>query len=101
MAATKRRRPVIGRPASSAANLPDSERGDLDCRLARIEGHVAAIRRTLAAGDLKLEPYRPFFLSATGLILADALYATYRTTPTAGCAPGCNRRRGQGGTLRM
>ena len=45
------RRPAIGRPESSAANLPPVVRSDIDARLARIEGHVAAIRRMLSAGD--------------------------------------------------
>lgn len=34
-----------------AANLPRSARLELDARLARIEGHVAAIRRMMAAGE--------------------------------------------------
>ena len=42
---------IVGRPESSAANLPVSVRKDLDTRLARIEGHVAAIRRMLGSGD--------------------------------------------------
>jgi DNA-binding FrmR family transcriptional regulator len=42
---------AVGRPESSAANLPAGVRKDLDSRLARIEGHVAAIRRMLASGD--------------------------------------------------
>jgi len=42
---------VIGRPESSAANLPGDVRKDLDSRLARIEGHVSAIRRMLSSGD--------------------------------------------------
>ena len=46
-----KRKPVIGRPESSAANLPDAVRKDLDSRLARIEGHVSGIRRMLSAGD--------------------------------------------------
>lgn len=41
----------LGRPESSAANLPAKVLTELDARLARIEGHVAAIRRMLAAGD--------------------------------------------------
>ena len=44
-------KPIVGRPESSAANLPLDVRKDLDTRLARIEGHVAAIRRMLDAGD--------------------------------------------------
>ena len=46
-----KRKPVIGRPESSAANLPEAVRKDLDSRLARIEGHVSAIRRMLSVGD--------------------------------------------------
>jgi DNA-binding FrmR family transcriptional regulator len=42
---------VIGRPESSVANLPSDVRVDLDSRLARIEGHVSAIRRMLSSGD--------------------------------------------------
>ena len=42
---------TIGRPETSAANLPPNVRADLDSRLARIEGHVSAIRRMLSAGD--------------------------------------------------
>jgi DNA-binding FrmR family transcriptional regulator len=42
---------VIGRPESSAANLSEEVRRDLDSRLARIEGHVSAIRRMLSSGD--------------------------------------------------
>ena len=51
MKPTSRKKPVIGRPESSAANLPGAVRRDLDSRLARIEGHVSAIRRMLSAGD--------------------------------------------------
>src|SRR5713101_5355469 len=51
MKPTTRKRQIIGRPESSAANLPVEVRSDLDSRLARIEGHVAAIRRMLDAGD--------------------------------------------------
>ncbi|HKC23648.1 MAG TPA: metal-sensitive transcriptional regulator [Thermoanaerobaculia bacterium] len=47
----KEARPVVGRRESSAANLPADVRKELDARLARIEGHVSAIRRMLAAGD--------------------------------------------------
>src|SRR5216110_106806 len=46
-----RRKAVIGRPESSAANLPADVRADLDSRLARIEGHVSAIRPMLSSGD--------------------------------------------------
>jgi DNA-binding FrmR family transcriptional regulator len=46
-----RKKPVPGRPESSAANLPADVSADLDSRLARIEGHVAAIRRMLSSGD--------------------------------------------------
>lgn len=41
----------LGHPESSAANLPTEARAALDARLARIEGHVAAIRRMLASGE--------------------------------------------------
>lgn len=41
----------LGHAESTARNLPDAVRGDLDARLARIEGHVAGIRRMLAAGE--------------------------------------------------
>ena len=51
MKATSRKKPIVGRPESSAANLPEAVRGDLDSRLARIEGHVSAIRRMLSSGD--------------------------------------------------
>ncbi|HEV2063147.1 MAG TPA: metal-sensitive transcriptional regulator [Thermoanaerobaculia bacterium] len=51
MKATARKRPIVGRPDSSAANLPANVRADLDSRLARIEGHVSAIRRMLSSGD--------------------------------------------------
>lgn len=51
MKATNKKKTVLGRPESSAANLPAPVRADLDSRLARIEGHVAAIRRMLSAGD--------------------------------------------------
>lgn len=45
------KKPPLGRPESTAANLPADVRADLDSRLARIEGHVSAIRRMLSAGD--------------------------------------------------
>lgn len=48
---TSRKKPVVGRPESSAANLPADVRSELDSRLARIEGHVSAIRRMLSSGD--------------------------------------------------
>ncbi|HEU5248665.1 MAG TPA: metal-sensitive transcriptional regulator [Thermoanaerobaculia bacterium] len=51
MKPARKRSSVVGRPESSAANLPAAVRKDLDSRLARIEGHVSAIRRMLAAGD--------------------------------------------------
>ena len=52
MPARKRTVPAsLGHPESSALNLPGEIRGELDARLARIEGHVAAIRRMLAAGE--------------------------------------------------
>ena len=51
MKATARKKLIVGRPESSAANLPAEVRAELDARLARIEGHVAAIRRMMAAGE--------------------------------------------------
>jgi DNA-binding FrmR family transcriptional regulator len=51
MARTSKRKAVVGHPESTAANIPDDVRANLDSRLARVEGHVAAIRRMLAAGD--------------------------------------------------
>ena len=51
MKAIATKRPISGRPESSAANLPEGVRKDLDSRLARIEGHVSAIRRMLSSGD--------------------------------------------------
>lgn len=51
MKPTNKKKLMIGRPESSAANLPDEVRRDLDSRLARIEGHVSAIRRMVASGD--------------------------------------------------
>src|SRR5947209_7001758 len=51
MKSANKRRLVMGRPESSAANLPEAVRKDLDSRLARIEGHVSAIRRMLSSGD--------------------------------------------------
>ncbi len=41
----------LGHPESSSRNLRATERSEIDRRLARIEGHVAAIRRMLAAGE--------------------------------------------------
>jgi DNA-binding FrmR family transcriptional regulator len=43
--------PVVGHPETSALNLGPSDRKDIDTRLARIEGHVKAIRSMLAAGE--------------------------------------------------
>jgi DNA-binding FrmR family transcriptional regulator len=43
--------PVIGHPETSALNLGPTERKDIDARLARIEGHVKAIRSMLVAGE--------------------------------------------------
>ena len=43
--------PVIGHPETSVLNLAAGERRDIDVRLARIEGHVKAIRTMLAAGE--------------------------------------------------
>jgi len=51
MKANARKKQIVGRPESSAANLPAEVRGELDARLARIEGHVSAIRRMLSSGD--------------------------------------------------
>jgi len=51
MKLSSKKKPVMGRPESSAANLPDDTRADLDSRLARIEGHVSAIRRMLSSGE--------------------------------------------------
>ncbi len=51
MKATSKKRPIVGQAESSAANLPEVVRRDLDARLARIEGHVSAIRRMLSSGD--------------------------------------------------
>jgi DNA-binding FrmR family transcriptional regulator len=41
----------LGHPESSSRNLRATERSEIDRRLARIEGHVAAIRRMLVAGE--------------------------------------------------
>ncbi|HEY3205088.1 MAG TPA: metal-sensitive transcriptional regulator [Thermoanaerobaculia bacterium] len=41
----------LGHPESSSRNLDKKARSEIDTRLARIEGHVAAIRRMLAAGE--------------------------------------------------
>jgi CsoR family transcriptional regulator, copper-sensing transcriptional repressor len=46
-----RRLPALGHPESTSKNLPDSDRAEIDRRLARIEGHVAAIRRMLDKGE--------------------------------------------------
>ena len=43
--------PIVGSLESSAANLPETVRKNLDSRLARIEGHISGIRRMLSAGD--------------------------------------------------
>ena len=51
MKTATKKRPILGRPESSAANLPEAVRRELDTRLARIEGHVSGIRRMLSAGD--------------------------------------------------
>jgi len=51
MKSVNKKKPVLGRPESSAANLPSNVRAELDSRLARIEGHVSAIRRMLSSGD--------------------------------------------------
>lgn len=41
----------LGHPESSARNLEPTDRKEIDRRLARIEGHVAAIRRMMEAGE--------------------------------------------------
>lgn len=51
MKANPARKLPVGHPESSAANLPEPVLRELDARLARIEGHVAAIRRMMAAGE--------------------------------------------------
>ena len=51
MKSASKKKLMLGRPESSAANLPSNVRAELDSRLARIEGHVSAIRRMLASGD--------------------------------------------------
>ena len=43
--------PVLGHPESSSRNLRPGARSAIDRRLARIEGHVAAIRRMLDHGE--------------------------------------------------
>ena len=47
---TSRKAP-LGHPESSSRNIHAKVRAEIDRRLARIEGHVAAIRRMLAAGE--------------------------------------------------
>jgi DNA-binding FrmR family transcriptional regulator len=42
---------LLGHPESSARNLDSAASKEIDRRLARIEGHVAAIRRMMVAGD--------------------------------------------------
>ena len=42
---------TLGHAESSSVNLPGEVRRELDARLARIEGHIAAIRRMMAAGE--------------------------------------------------
>src|SRR5215471_13293031 len=42
---------AIGHPESSVRNLEPAARAEIDRRLARIGGHVAAIRRMMAAGE--------------------------------------------------
>src|SRR6266480_1893265 len=42
---------VLAHPESSSRNLDEKQRSEIDRRLARIEGHVAAIRRMMAAGE--------------------------------------------------
>lgn len=37
---------------------------------------------------LRFEPYRPFFLVATGLLLGGAFYLTYRRPRAEDCEPG-------------
>jgi DNA-binding FrmR family transcriptional regulator len=43
--------PSIGHPDTSARNLGPEERKDIDARLARIAGHIGAIRSMLEAGE--------------------------------------------------
>lgn len=43
--------PMLGHPESTSRNLPAPDREEISKRLARIEGHVAAIRRMLEAGE--------------------------------------------------
>lgn len=43
--------PALGHPESTSRNLPDPDRAEIARRLARIEGHVAAVRRMLDAGE--------------------------------------------------
>ena len=45
------RKAQLGHSESSSRNLRTAERSEIDRRQARIEGHVAAIRRMLAAGE--------------------------------------------------
>src|SRR5437867_12983116 len=42
---------ALGHPESSSRNLDKKQASEIDRRLARIEGHVAAIRRMLSAGE--------------------------------------------------
>ena len=51
MKAATKKKPTIGHAESTAANLSADVRSDLDSRLARVEGHVKAIRRMLEAGE--------------------------------------------------
>ncbi|MEX1243783.1 MAG: metal-sensitive transcriptional regulator [Thermoanaerobaculia bacterium] len=51
MKAKSKRQRILGTPESSVANLAADVRSELDARLARVEGHVAAIRRMMAAGE--------------------------------------------------
>ena len=41
---------------------------------------------TLAASSVRLEPYRPFFLAVTGLLLGTAYYTTYRPALREACS---------------
>lgn len=49
----------------------------------------------LGAASIRLEPYRPWFLTLTGVLLAAAFVTTYRRQPAAcaggSCAPSSRR----------
>lgn len=47
----------------------------------------------LSVASTKVEPYRPYFLTATAVILGGAFYAAYRPVTSAACgAEGCAPR---------